>query len=229
MTMRIAWEPKSVMVYYREPQPELLRFMPTTAQRVVDLDCADGKFSAKVKDRTGAEVWGISSDEQATRHARTLIDHVLVGAADQRIADLPDAYFDVIICNGVLERFVDPGATLAQLRSKLEPEGAVIAVVPNIRFLPALSQVLFRKDFPQEDFGTFDRTSLRFFTRRSIKRIFRQAGFALQRVEGLNPRYGIPSVLLTVLSLGYFADGLYLQYACVASPEPPKAGVTESG
>lgn len=223
--MRSEREPKSVMVYCRQPQPEVLRFIPAVVQRVLDLGCGEGTFSAKIKDRTGAEVWGIESDEQAAQRASAVIDHVLVGAADQRTADLPDAYFDVIICNDVLERLVDPGATLTQLRGKLRAEGIVIAVVPNFRFLPALSLVLFRKDFPQEDFGTFDRTYLRFFTRKSIKRLFRKTGFAVQRVEGLNAWHSSSSVLLAVLSLGYFADGLYRQYACVASPTAPRRGL----
>ncbi|KZS78420.1 hypothetical protein A4G29_24405 [Mycobacterium kansasii] len=99
-----------------------------------------------MKDRTGAELWGIVSD------------------------------FDAVICVDVLERLVEPGAALRKRRTKLKPDGVVVAAVPNFRFLPALGQVLFRKDFPQEDFGPFNRTYIRFFTCRSIVRIFKKAG-----------------------------------------------------
>jgi 2-polyprenyl-3-methyl-5-hydroxy-6-metoxy-1,4-benzoquinol methylase len=216
--MRKATERANVAIYYRAPRPEMLRFVPTGVRCVLEVGCAEGAFSATVKERTGAEIWGIEFNPQAAERARAVLDHVLVGDADERIAELPDTHFDAIICNDVLEHLVDPGATLRQLRRTLKPGGVVIASIPNIRFLPALSKVVFRKDFPQEDTGIFDRTHLRFFTRGSIVRMFKTAGFSVLRIKGINAHYGPLAVLLTVLSLGYFADGLYLQYACVASP-----------
>jgi 2-polyprenyl-3-methyl-5-hydroxy-6-metoxy-1,4-benzoquinol methylase len=216
--MRNATEPTSINMYYRQPRPEMLRLVPTTAQHVLDLGCAEGAFAAAVKERTGAEVWGIEFNPQAAEHARAVVDHVLVGDADERIAELPDTYFDAIVCNDILEHLVNPGTTLTHLRRKLKPEGVVVASIPNIRFAPALSKVVFRKDFPQDDEGIFDRTHLRFFTRKSIVRLFETAGFTILRIKGINAYYGPLSVLLTFLSLGYFADGFYLQYACVASP-----------
>jgi 2-polyprenyl-3-methyl-5-hydroxy-6-metoxy-1,4-benzoquinol methylase len=204
--------------YFGAPRVEMLDFLPPAAQRVLDVGCAEGAFSRAVKQHTGAEVWGIEYDPQAAEHAKTAIDRVLVGDANEQIAELPDSHFDVIICNDVLEHLVDPSATLRALRTKLRPGGVVVASIPNIRFLPALSQVVFRKDFPQEDSGVFDRTHLRFFTRKSIVRMFEGSGFTVQRIKGINaymPYYG---VLLAVLTFGYFADIFYLQYACVASP-----------
>jgi len=217
--MRNATEPTADPTYYRQTRPEMLRFVPATAQHVLELGCAEGVFAATIKQRTGAEVWGIEFNSDAADQARALLDRVLVGDADEQIAELPDAYFDAIICNDVLEHLVDPGATLSKLRPKLKPEGVVVASIPNIRFVPALSKIVFRKDFPQQDSGIFDRTHLRFFTRKSIRRMFKASGFMMRRMKGINAQYGPLGVLLTLVSLGYFADGLYLQYACVASPE----------
>jgi 2-polyprenyl-3-methyl-5-hydroxy-6-metoxy-1,4-benzoquinol methylase len=205
-------------MYYRQQRPEMLRFIPTAAQRVLEIGCGEGAFSATVKERTGAEAWGIELNVQAAERARAVIDRVLVGDANERIAELPDTYFDAIVCNDVLEHLVDPVGTLTQLRRKLKPEGIVVASIPNIRFLPALSKVVFRKDFPQEDFGIFDRTHLRFFTRKSIVRMFKTAGFTMRRIKGINAWCGPLGAVVIVLSLGYFADGLFLEYACVASP-----------
>jgi 2-polyprenyl-3-methyl-5-hydroxy-6-metoxy-1,4-benzoquinol methylase len=181
------------------------------------LGCAQGGFAAAIKENTGAEAWGVEFNPRAAEYARAVIDRVLVGDLDVRLAELPDTYFDAVICNDVLEHLVDPCATLTRLRCKLQPEGVVVASIPNIRFLPALSKVVFRKDFPQDDEGIFDRTHLRFFTRKSIVRLFETAGFKMQCIKGINAFYGPFSLLLTFLSLGYFADCFYLQYACVAS------------
>jgi 2-polyprenyl-3-methyl-5-hydroxy-6-metoxy-1,4-benzoquinol methylase len=217
--MRNAIESTSIAaVYYCQPRPEMLPFVPATTKRVLELGCADGAFAATVKQRGGVEVWGIEPSPEAAERARAVIDRVLVGDADERIAELPDAYFDAIICNDVLEHLVDPWATLAHLRPKLAPGGVVVASIPNIRFIPALSQIVFHKDFPQDDCGIFDRTHLRFFTRKSIVRLFETAGFTMQSMKGINAYYGRFGLLLTILSFGYFADGFYTQYACVASP-----------
>jgi 2-polyprenyl-3-methyl-5-hydroxy-6-metoxy-1,4-benzoquinol methylase len=216
--MRNATEPTVIPEYYSQVRPEMMRFVPATAQRVLELGCAEGVFAATVKQRTGAETWGIEYDPDAAERASGAIDRVLVGDADEQIAELPDAYFDVIICNDVLEHLVNPGPTLTQLRRKLNTGGVVVASIPNIRFAPALSKIVFRKDFPQNDFGIFDRTHLRFFTRKSIKRLFKSAGFTMQSMKGINAHYGPLGILLTVVSLGYFADSFYVQYACIASP-----------
>lgn len=118
-------------VYYRQTRPEMLEFVPAGTQRVLELGCAEGIFAATVKER-GAEVWGIEFDPRAAEQASALLDHVLVGDADEQIAELPDAYFDVIVCNDVLEHLFNPCATLKLLRPKLTPEGVVVASIPNI-------------------------------------------------------------------------------------------------
>jgi 2-polyprenyl-3-methyl-5-hydroxy-6-metoxy-1,4-benzoquinol methylase len=210
-------EPQKVPLYYIQTRPEMMPFVPAKAERVLELGCAEGAFAAAVKDMTGAEVWGIEFDPVVAERAKAAIDHVLVGDADDRIAQLPDAYFDAIICNDVLEHLVNPVLTLAQLRRKLAPTGVVVASIPNIRYTPALSKIVFRRDFPTKDFGVFDRTHLRFFTRKSTVRLFKTAGFTMQRMQGINAHYGPLGLLLAVVSLGYFADGFFQQYACVAT------------
>jgi 2-polyprenyl-3-methyl-5-hydroxy-6-metoxy-1,4-benzoquinol methylase len=203
--------------YYRHPRPEMMRYVPKTARRVLELGCAEGAFAAAVKEYTGAEVWGIELNEDAARRAGAVIDHVLVGDAGERIAELPDSYFDAVVCNDVLEHLVDPLAILTRLRPKLNPDGVVVASIPNVRYLPALSKIVFRKDFPQDDFGIFDRTHLRFFTRKSIVRMFANAGYTVHKIKGINFWCGPLGAIVIPLSLGYFADGVFLEYACVAS------------
>ncbi|AGC62990.1 SAM-dependent methyltransferase [Mycobacterium liflandii 128FXT] len=216
--MRILPETTSVTEYYGHKRPEMLRFLPADAQCVLELGCGEGVFGAIVKQSTGAEVWGLEYNEEAAQRAGELLDHVLAGDASTRIAELPDNYFDAVVCNDVLEHLVDPLDTLKRLRTKLKPDGVVVASIPNIRYLPALGKVVFRRDFPQEDFGIFDRTHLRFFTRSSMVRMFEDAGFSMQRIKGINPFLRPFGALFVALSLGHFADGVFLQYACVATP-----------
>jgi 2-polyprenyl-3-methyl-5-hydroxy-6-metoxy-1,4-benzoquinol methylase len=216
--MRIGTGPTADPAYYARMRPEMLPFVPADAHRVLELGCGEGAFAATVKQRTAAEVWGIEFNADAARQAAAVLDRVLVGDADGQIAELPDSYFDVVICNDVLEHLVNPVVTLQTLRQKMQPGGVVVASIPNIRYMPALTQIVLRRDFPAVEHGVFDRTHLRFFTRKSIARTFETAGFRLQRIKGINAYYGPLALALTTLTLGYFADGFYLQYACVASP-----------
>lgn len=195
----------------------MMKFVPPVADRVLEIGCAEGTFGAAVKARAGAEVWGIEFNAQAAERASAVIDRVLTGDVDEQSATLPDNHFDVIVCNDVLEHLVDPGVTLTKLRRTLRPGGVVVASIPNIRYFPALRQILVRRDFPAEDAGIFDRTHLRFFTRRSIVRMFEDAGYDIRRMKGINTRVKPIGLIASIVSLGYFADGFHMQYACVAT------------
>lgn len=72
-----------------------------------------------------------------------------------------------------------------------------------------------------------DRTHLRFFTKQSIKDLFREAGYRITRLTGIN-RYAVNSKdeyklwryfkVLQKLAPWLFEDMAYLQFAVVASP-----------
>jgi 2-polyprenyl-3-methyl-5-hydroxy-6-metoxy-1,4-benzoquinol methylase len=215
--MRTQEMPSEESIYFRAPRAEMLPFVPTSVDRVLEVGCAEGAFGAALKHRFGAEVWGIEVNPLAAEHAVEAIDHVLVGDVDEQAMTLPDNHFDAIVCNDVLEHLVDPLATLTLLRGKLAPGGVVIASIPNIRYFPALREILLRRDFPAEDAGIFDRTHLRFFTRKSIARMFADAGYDMRRMKGINTRVKPVGLIATVISFGYFADGFHQQYACVAA------------
>ena len=203
--------------YYQGERPEMLKLLPAGASRVLELGCGEGEFSAAAKRQFGAECWAMEYNAVAAEKAAAVLDRVLVGDADQRIDELPDGYFDAIVCNDVLEHLTYPWVTLERLRPKLRAGGLVVASIPNIRYLSALSKILWRRDFPLEDEGVFDRTHLRWFTRKSIRRMFDTAGYEMQSMRGLN--MGTPlTVAIGLLSCGFFWDGVFMQYACVASP-----------
>jgi SAM-dependent methyltransferase len=203
--------------YYENDRPDMLPLLPAGTRRVLELGCGEGRFGVLVKNSRGAEYWAIEFQPEVAARAEGRLDHVLVGDADQHIPDLPDGYFDAIVANDVLEHLTYPWVTLEKLKPKLSPQGVVVASIPNIRHLPALATIVFARDFPQYDEGIFDRTHLRFFTKKSIKRMFDQAGYDLRSIEGRNGPDPLARIL-TILSFGLLSDTRYLQYACVASP-----------
>ena len=155
--------------------------------RVLDVGCATGYLARALTDR-GCTVVGIEYDPVAAQQARAVCREVVVGdlesAALQAEAERAVAAaggIDTIICADVLEHVRDPWAALSWLRTLLPADGTgrAIVSVPNIAHWTARRAVL-RGHFDYAEFGLFDRTHLRFFTRASAAELAHRAGFAVQ-------------------------------------------------
>ncbi len=143
---------------------------------------------------------------------------MLSGDALELVQTLADGYFDFASCNDVLEHLVDPWTFLRRLKPKLAPDATLLASIPNIRYFHALETILRDKDFPALDAGIFDRTHLRFFTRKSMERLFVETGYRIGRIEGINPTHDNRFKRRNRFSFGAMEDQRYLQYACVVHP-----------
>ena len=90
--------------------------------------------------------------------------------------------FDIVLAADVLEHLVNPGALMRQVRTLLAPEGTAIFCVPNIaHWYPRFRSTLGMFDYDQR--GILDSTHLRFFTRRSIRKLIERQGFVVRRLE----------------------------------------------
>jgi 2-polyprenyl-3-methyl-5-hydroxy-6-metoxy-1,4-benzoquinol methylase len=209
-------------MYYDYAREEMLKFVPKHARRVLEIGCANGRFSELIKRRQGAEVWGIESEAAAADEAGARLDKVMHGDVHELLGTVPSREFDCVVCNDVLEHLPDPGRVLDGIVRVLRDDGVVVASIPNMRYLPVLYELLFRKDWKYRAGGVLDRTHLRFFTRRSIRRLFEDAGFEMIRMEGIQMRvsvlYRLAFLVATVATLGFYGDTRFIQYACVARP-----------
>jgi 2-polyprenyl-3-methyl-5-hydroxy-6-metoxy-1,4-benzoquinol methylase len=153
--------------------------------RVLDVGCATGYLAAELT-RRGCVVDGIEYDPVAAEQARAHCREVVTGdleapplrAAVERM--LAGARPDVVVCADVLEHLRDPWAVLAWLGTLLAPGGRAVISVPNIAHWTA-RRALLRGRFDYADYGLFDRTHLRFFTRASAAELARRAGLAVLR------------------------------------------------
>lgn len=200
-------------------RPEMLAFIPAQAARVLDVGCHTGAFGAGLKQR-GCEVWGVEMNPATAAIARQRLDRVHVGPFDAD-ADIPPHHFDALVFNDVLEHFADPWQALALARSKLRPQGVVVASIPNFRHLDNLAHLLWHADFRYEATGIRDRTHLRFFTRKSAVRLFEDSGLQVLQATGINPDWWQPGRarrLACRLIAAAADDTRYLQFAIVARP-----------
>jgi 2-polyprenyl-3-methyl-5-hydroxy-6-metoxy-1,4-benzoquinol methylase len=206
--------------YSSQHRQEMLAFVPQRRARVLEIGCAEGHFLSTLK---GVEErWGIEPSAAASV-ARQKLDRVLEATFEECEAELPLAYFDVIICNDVIEHMPDHDRFLQRIRKHMLPSGVLVGSIPNVRFYNNLFQVLFEKDWHYTDQGILDRTHLRFFTEKSLKKCFARHGFDIQEFSGINKgtflggdarwaAYTALSKALILVTLGYFKDIQYVQF-----------------
>lgn len=202
--------------YFSNPRPELLPLVPKQARRVLELGCGDGAFArAFLAQVPGCEYWGVEPSQNAARIAANHFK-VLARDIDGALAELPAHHFDLLIGNDVLEHLPDPARTLESLRAKLAPGAKLFLSVPNVRFLPVLLELLLRKDWRYRDTGVLDRTHLRFFTEKSLRRMLEEAGFAVRDLRGINSRANLLFHVGNALSLGFWSDTQFPQFVALA-------------
>ncbi|MGF1554712.1 class I SAM-dependent methyltransferase [Paucihalobacter sp.] len=202
--------------YYDNVRKEMLAFLPLTPRRVLDVGCGNGAFASIVKTQESAEVWGIELMKDEAEIASTVLDKVFTGPCEDFLEELPNNYFDVIFFNDVIEHLADPYSVLEIIKSKLSATGVVISSIPNVRFYRTFAKVVFGKDWKYEDHGTMDKTHLRFFTSKSIIRMYENLGFNILKHEPINKTKSLKPILLNILLLFTHMDIRVLQYATVA-------------
>lgn len=212
--------------YYGNTRAEMLDFLPPGTGRVLEIGCGDGTFGAAMKAWGVAQVIGIELFEDAARAAATRIDRVLHTDALQGIQRLAGETFDCIVCNDVLEHLPDPWTVLRQAHGLLNPGGVVVASIPNLRYFPVLKDLVLRGEFEYQRDGVLDRTHLRFFTRKSIGRLFEGTGYSVRAVEGIRGivfpwKFGLLNRMLG----RRFEDSRYMQFACIAE-SPGASGIS---
>ena len=210
--------------YFECPRREMLEYVPSLCRRVLDVGCGTGSFGASLRKRTGCEVWGVESHARSIPKAEENLDKVLHGYFGTEL-DLPSGYFDCIVFNDVLEHMAEPASALALARALLSSGSCVVASIPNIRHFPTVWKLVVGGEWEYKEFGILDKTHLRFFTRLSIRRLFQEAGFTIQRIDGISSFHCLlpddPSLwrryyLFSWLPIPGIKDMRYQQFAIVA-------------
>lgn len=167
--------------YYARPRIELLEWIGSPGERVLDVGCGAGANAEWLRARGARYIEGVEPTDSAVS-AEAVYDRVHHATIENASLDL-DGPFDLIICADVLEHLAEPWVVLRDLRQHLRPHGRLAASIPNVRYLPALFRIAFGAGFRPETSGTFDRTHLRFFTRRNIEELLRDSGWRPVRWE----------------------------------------------
>ena len=174
----------SILQYFKNQRKELASYINPNACRVLEIGCGVGNFKSNFKYKI--EYWGIEPNKNAAKIAGKNAYKIFSDSYENVYQSLPNSYFDLIICNDVIEHMVDFDFFFKTIKSKMVKGGFIIGSVPNVRFYQNLIKLIFFRDWKYEDEGILDKTHLKFFTRKSLISIFRNHDFKIIDINGIN-------------------------------------------
>jgi len=198
--------------YYGRERREIAPFLPSSAERVLEIGCGAGGTLRWLK-QTGLarQTLGIEYVPEAARKAAEVADMVRCG--DIEATGIPyDGEFDVILCLDVLEHLRDPWGVVRQIRQRLKPGGTLIVSVPNARHHSVTLPLLLKGEFRYQDAGILDRTHLRFFTRESARELLEQGGFNITAFKTQGANWHPSRVVRALGRLSPFEDLCAVQF-----------------
>lgn len=210
---------KTEIGYFHNNRQEMLKYVPEKALRILEVGCGEGVF-CKMMQRADREIWGVEMNPEAAQKAIDVCTFVLEGDFNTIYDQLPKNHFDCVVFNDVLEHIYAPWETIKKVKALLSNDGVVVSSIPNFRYIDNLvMEILVRKDFMyRPEGGILDDTHIRFFTSKSIQRMFREQGYEIQLHEGIRPCKSWKEKMVINLSFGFLKDARYKQFATVTKP-----------
>jgi 2-polyprenyl-3-methyl-5-hydroxy-6-metoxy-1,4-benzoquinol methylase len=147
--------------------------LPRGGNRLLDVGCGTGELMARHRE-LGWEVRGVEPSEIGAAACRAAGLSVLQEPLLE--ADLPEASFDVVVLNHVIEHLLQPLETLVRARCLLAPGGLLEIVTPNVRGMGfrLYGSCWYSLDAPRH---------IHLFSASALARLGRKAGLVVDRVS----------------------------------------------
>lgn len=147
---------------------------------ILDVGCAHGRLLELLREEGRlARGYGIEGHPAAAVAARSVLDRVWEGDAESVQPDLEPGSLDYIVFADVLEHLKNPAALVDRLKPLLKPNGAMVVSTPNVNYIGVIWDLVAHNEWRYQPSGLMDATHLRWFTRRSITRLFAEKGMAV--------------------------------------------------
>lgn len=167
---------------YTGLRTDLIDFITGENLKILDVGCASGVNGKYLLEKNiASQVYGIEFDEQMAIEAqkwntRTFKGDLNLPAFRQQIIE-ESIDFDYILCGDILEHLYDPPKVLRDLKRRLAKNGRIIISLPNIAHIELFIQVFIKGRWPLNERGIFDKTHLRWFTKKDAYKMIENNGF----------------------------------------------------
>jgi SAM-dependent methyltransferase len=168
--------------YYAVDRREFFEFVAGGHPNVLEIGCGVGASAAWLRAHGAERLVGVEIDQKSAERARERFDLVYAEGIESALKQIRGP-FDLIVCADVLEHLNDPWSVVRGLLQLAGPQGVLAISIPNVRFVGTLGPIAFGSgfDYPQgngyDSHTTFDPTHIRFFTRRNVQTMLRDAGW----------------------------------------------------
>jgi 2-polyprenyl-3-methyl-5-hydroxy-6-metoxy-1,4-benzoquinol methylase len=150
---------------------------------VLELGCDRGLMAANIrKKRLGVSWVGLDINRSALQSAHVHMQMSIQADLKESLPFLTKTKFDRIVCGDVLEHLPYPCKLLTQLRELIAPDGILLVSFPNIGHWSVIEDLLAGR-WDETPSGTFCVTHLRFGTRETWNKWFRQSGWQIRTWE----------------------------------------------
>jgi len=200
---------------YDNYRNDIVPFIPKIAKTILDVGCGTGKLIGLLS-QNGKICYGVELNINAATIANGNAYKIINKKIEEALNDIPNEFFDVILLLDVLEHTKEPLLILKSLKIKLNKSGIIISSIPNIRYFHTFYNLVVKKEFYCTESGVMDSTHLRFFTYKSILKLFNDAGYSIILQKGINPTPSKKLKFLNFLSFGLLEDCQYMQFVTIA-------------
>jgi glycosyltransferase involved in cell wall biosynthesis len=143
--------------------------------RILDVGCAAGWTSEILADRHTV----VGVDQFAHPGVTDRMSEFIKADLGKGLPSKVGSGYDVVVAADVLEHLATPEHLLAQFKDVLNPDGFMLVSVPNVgHWYPRLRSLIGTFEYDQR--GILDSTHLRFYNRRSFRRLLRIGGYHLK-------------------------------------------------
>ena len=158
------------------------------SKRLLDLGCGSGAKLLEFADR-GYEIWGVDVGADAIRSCREILPQGHFIRGELQSIGLPDAHFDYIRLDNVLEHIPNLQEVVKECFRLLRRRGRLMVYVPHAR---SLSMRLMKGN----SISSWIPFHLQLFTRQSLYWLTAEAGFEDVHIHGYNPPNWFPLTLI---------------------------------
>lgn len=145
----------------------------------LDVGCWTGNLGKSLKSEKGCVVDGVDYREDVLNKSKEVgyrNTYQINLNAEEVNFDVITEKYDVIIFADVLEHLINPSKILSSFKNCLSQDGRVVVSLPNVAFgLNRLNLLLGR--WAYREFGTLDKTHLKFYTLKTGRFLVETSGF----------------------------------------------------
>jgi len=199
---------------------------------ILEIGAGNGNFAEAMSVRRNCQVEIIEPDTSDAVLAKSKVKRVFNDTLENVIDKLQEHRYDHVVLLDVIEHVKDPVEALTKIRRVLKKEGSVIFSMPNMAHM-SVRLMLLSGTFSYGKTGLLDGTHLHFYTKSEINRVFIEAGYVIESLDGVTEDIEDSVILNELAKIGIKKsdtllksfrenDGVIYQYIGKAKPSSRK-------